>query len=271
MAERLFPKVAKSRYYMKSLVNTMTKGYVLKDRRNTVAAIHNLVKNNIHRPDIEILTLIMNILDAFPRAPKSQDRSTERAAKILKLLSGRRVERYLDFGCGDGTITHQIGAMLGLSAENIHGVDIHHTGNPNITYCRADDNLVDRLGAGQFDLITALVSFHHIENVEATLQTIYELLAPGGTLIIREHDCEAWNQKNNSTLAAYLNLIHAWISVKEYGNCDPCTLYAGIHYRRAFEWTYLLNRHDFTCSRLEFYTGNNPQQLYYARYDRAKK
>lgn len=267
---RLFGRLWKNEYYRRSLVNYMTKGVVLRDRRNTIAAIYNLIRNNLFREDVEIFKLVRDVLDGFPRESRSNERSSERADAVVRLVGDdRRISRYLDYGCGDGTITHQIGAAYGLDTGEIFGVDIHHTDNPNITYLKAD-NAVQTLDRGSFDLITAFVSLHHIPSIERTISYLRDLLSPTGILIIREHDSDEWNPNSPEYLPMFLNLIHTWISVKEYEKCNPHELYSGIQYRRATTWTSLMAKSELHLITKEQYTGNNPQGLYYAVYG-AKK
>lgn len=102
--------------------------------------------------------------------------------------------RYLDVGCGDGYKTGIIGNKLGLSSTNIYGADVPNWGhydeterNSNITFnfilagkLPYDDNY--------FDIISAFMVLHHIEELEETLKEIHRCLTPGGIFVVREHD-----------------------------------------------------------------------------------
>ncbi|KAF0973084.1 hypothetical protein FDP41_008588 [Naegleria fowleri] len=108
------------------------------------------------------------------RSTDTSYRTSNRSNKIKELIpKSLKVRNMLDIGCSEGSITQAVGHELGLTKENIHGLN-----NP-IIY----------LSNNSFSLVTALMSFHHIKNVEETIKEVYRILEPGGALIIREHDC----------------------------------------------------------------------------------
>lgn len=96
--------------------------------------------------------------------------------------------RYLDFGCGDGTISREFGRLV--SAGETHGVDVLEKSSPDIRYQRVADGKLP-YPDGHFDLITAFVSLHHVKDVGAAVAELHRVCKPGGHLLIKEHDC--WN------------------------------------------------------------------------------
>lgn len=258
-APQLLKKIWRNEVYRRALSNYMIKGYMLRDRRYTLAAIDKIVRGDL--TDVQMLKLIVDIVGINPcHESRPVDRARERTRMIKSLTTGLRVHRYLDYGCGDGTITQQIGKCFDLPRGNVIGIDVHHTDNPNITFLGTTINN-NYPADGSIDLITAFVSLHHISDLDNALSRIYRWLRPGGLLIIREHDCGG-----DDSLRDYLNLIHAYLSVREYGDCDTDALYAGIKYRSFYEWDRILSSVGFSRVRHETYRTHNPQKLYYASY-----
>jgi hypothetical protein len=74
------------------------------------------------------------ILESFPRKPYNDARTTDRSETARKLIGELKVTKYVDYGCGDGSITQEIGESLGLLRENIIGIDKLSCDNSHITY-----------------------------------------------------------------------------------------------------------------------------------------
>lgn len=115
---------------------------------------------------------------------------------------------YLDIGCGDMSITSSMGAMV--HADKIYGVDVtqpksvpdgiifNHLKDTSI-----DDDYVLPFSNNNFTIVSAMMSLHHIQNIEPCLEEIKRVIAPGGYLIIREHDCISYE------LSVVIDLMHA--------------------------------------------------------------
>lgn len=113
--------------------------------------------------------------------------------EILKrsLSDPRRVKTILEFGCGIGRNIEYIQELFpdakivgtDISTESIK---IAAENNPKVRFEVESDSLK----LGQFDVIFIAGVFHHIHpnSRESVLRTINERLAPGGTLIIFEHN-----------------------------------------------------------------------------------
>jgi len=57
-----------------------------------------------------------------------------------RIIEGPNIKSYFDLGCGDGTITAEIGCRLGLSKTNIFGGDVFEVQNENITFIKLNEN-----------------------------------------------------------------------------------------------------------------------------------
>jgi SAM-dependent methyltransferase len=226
-----------------------------------ITIINNVVNDN-NFDDATTLKLIIGVLSAYPRQSSVQTitRAKDRTSTVMNMIKKLQVGKYLDYGCGDGTITQSIGKQLSLSPSKIFGVDIHVGLNPNITYIRGGQlNVPDE----SIDLVTAFVSLHHVADIESTLLEISKMLKPGGVFVIREH-----NFSGKRVMREYLHLVHMFVSVRDHGECNPDCILKDICYKTASEWTELITGFGFVLTRTESYTGNNPQALYYASYTR---
>ena len=101
------------------------------------------------------------------------------------------VDKYLDFGCADGSKTIFMGQALG--AKEIHGVDtedfdghIHRKEGFHLKLYSKNDPLPYE--DNTFDVVSAFHVLHHIEDNIESLEEIRRVLKPDGILIIREHD-----------------------------------------------------------------------------------
>ena len=102
-----------------------------------------------------------------------------RSLSEIKLDRGLRI---LDVGCGAGML---LNALNGLGFRNLLGVDPFLPAD--VEYANGLKLLKRSIHQveGQFDLIMFHHAFEHIPDPDSTLDAVRELLAPGGTCIIR--------------------------------------------------------------------------------------
>jgi ubiquinone/menaquinone biosynthesis C-methylase UbiE len=151
----------------------------------------------------------------------SLERGQVRAKSIDKHILQKadkfpQINTYLDIGCFDGAITQAIGMHFKLDTCNIHGVDIKLYDSTdsadaaesnkynNITFNEYDGKQLP-FEDGSFELVTCLMTLHHIDplNLPTLISEIMRVLAPGGVVIIREHDTQTHSQE-----AVALDLMH---------------------------------------------------------------
>ncbi|EFC43055.1 predicted protein [Naegleria gruberi] len=169
-------------------------------------------------------------------------RANNRSSKIKEILpSNAKIRNMLDIGCSEGSITAVVGTELGLSKENIHGCDVRDIGKSYTTGFTftliSEDNNKLPYESNSFSLVVALMSLHHIKNVEETIKEIHRVLEPGGVFIIREHDCTP------TEISLVLDIMHGlysmvWSSPREMPNF--CTEYYA-EYRSREEWSNLIS------------------------------
>jgi SAM-dependent methyltransferase len=106
-------------------------------------------------------------------------------------LKGQRV---LDFGCGHGALSlsaaeRGASAVVGVDLDERriafarHYIPIHYPEYAAVVRFEARD--VAELGeAAAFDVILSKDAFEHVENLPATIQTMHQLLKPGGRLLV---------------------------------------------------------------------------------------
>lgn len=122
-----------------------------------------------------------------PRKSAYIDRQVERVQDYLK-----RSDRIIDIGCGIGKYT------LNLLEKDyrVEGLDIaaglleqmkehHQTGAPLFLHC-ADIAQPPRELWGMYDAAIGFFALHHMFDLKAAFQGIYQLLKPGGKIIFLE-------------------------------------------------------------------------------------
>jgi ubiquinone/menaquinone biosynthesis C-methylase UbiE len=115
---------------------------------------------------------------------------------ILRFKPHFRPANYLDIGCFDGNITFAIGNYFNLQKSQINGVDIveFNNRNKNITFAKYD-GITLPYDDNSFDLITCLMTLHHIqnENLSKIMCEIYRVLKKNGIVIVREHNTNGYH------------------------------------------------------------------------------
>ena len=140
------------------------------------------------------------------------------------------------------------------------------------------------LGDNRVDLITCLVTLHHVPDLDFMLCELVRILRPGGYLLLREHDVK----KERSLQAKYLNFVHAFMMIAHVGEfandsessmtnweqqkIDIINYTNGIQYKTEEEWKHALENVGFRLRAIIDYDAtNNPQALFYAVYQLAAK
>ncbi|UOQ44368.1 class I SAM-dependent methyltransferase [Halobacillus salinarum] len=102
--------------------------------------------------------------------------------------------RVLDLSCGSGYGTHMIAKECKSEIEEIIGVDIdeeileyargryYHPKSRFEAHDAVDSSLMEKIGT--FDVIVSFETYEHVSDEEKLLQNYYQLLKPGGTLLV---------------------------------------------------------------------------------------
>jgi ubiquinone/menaquinone biosynthesis C-methylase UbiE len=168
--------------FYKKPVNLFEKG---KDDRSVVTYLKKLIGPQKENP----------VVAKSRKTSLAKKKATEITQMIQDKLRGP-VTNYLDIGCSDGTTTVMIGELLGLSKDNIYGIDVEdfaaeaiQPDTSKFQFHRYQSNEVKLPYADQtFDVITLLVTLHHVNHPIAMLKEIKRILKPNGLVLFREHD-----------------------------------------------------------------------------------
>jgi 2-polyprenyl-3-methyl-5-hydroxy-6-metoxy-1,4-benzoquinol methylase len=92
----------------------------------------------------------------------------------------KKTDRVLDYGCGGGYLLEQLDCALKV------GIDINPViGSPNgVTILRDYKAVVAKYSENFFDVIISNHALEHIENPVSALKECYQLLKPGGRIIV---------------------------------------------------------------------------------------
>ncbi|MCE5195983.1 MAG: class I SAM-dependent methyltransferase [Negativicutes bacterium] len=183
--------------------------------------------------------------------------------RMLKETGGSFEEtKILDLACGQGVLCRR---LAGAGAR-VTGVDLaadllelaktyQREGVKQVTYLQGDvTNLIDengrlRLGlqAGSFDAVTSVLSIQNMSPLSAVWQATYQLLKPGGVLIVvMMHPCFRipqrsdwqWQQKDQRqvrTLWSYLSSEELRISAHPGQEAAGAESASTIHFHRPLQ------------------------------------
>jgi len=143
---------------------------------------------------------------SFDRVAADYDRlgdlnDREKNGAWLKRMLPASGDRALDLGCGTGR--HAV--LLADRFKHVDAIDMsasmirlaqERRPRPNITYRRLDLHEVN--ATGRYDLVTSVLTLHHVPSLRLALGHIKTLLAPGGRLILVDvyHDAPAqWSRR----------------------------------------------------------------------------
>lgn len=186
---------------------------------------------------------------------ESHNRSMSRVVDIQDIyrqVKGKKPPAtYLDIGCSRGTITSLLANSMKINSA--HAIDIIETANiadPNIQYTRVSETAsILPYTDGKFDLITCLMSLHHIKNLESYINEIHRCLSENGIVIIQEHDAQNFDDY------IFLDILHGLYSVswcKSGEQEDPlfCKNYSAQYYSKK-HLNHLFKKVGFTRIEIE--------------------
>lgn len=140
--------------------------------------------------------VVIQNLSRLPRKTRPEDDMASRVHAVTNLLCRIPhvpIIHYLDYGTGSGQMAAGIANALSVVSDSRRvvipqGVDTFPMERqiPTRTI-RSGERFPDEW-TNKFHLITALATLHHVQDQEQVLGELYRVLAPGGVLILREHD-----------------------------------------------------------------------------------
>jgi SAM-dependent methyltransferase len=120
-------------------------------------------------------------------------------ARLLDRTELGRGARCLDAGCGPGGVMRLLaervgpeGEVVGIDADATIGTqalrDLHAAGQHRCTFEPVDVELDDDVPGAPFHLVFARLLLLHVTDPAAVLRRLWGWVAPGGHLVIQDHD-----------------------------------------------------------------------------------
>lgn len=155
-------------------------------------------------------------------------RTTALTRQMMELMQAGRVQlpphaKYLDLGCGEARVTQAFSQALNISPENVIPLEIADTvytpfqSNGLTVHTYDGKHIPDAFSSP--DLISVNSVLHHTQNEQAAtdlLKDVYNKLAPGGYLIVREINISSQDPRQ----MAYAQLRHQ-LSIRVAGRIAP--------------------------------------------------
>lgn len=129
-------------------------------------------------------------------APKSYNDGLSKCKKLgKKLVSSKKVNRFLDLGCNDGKFTIEFAESFKL--KEIYGIEIvkqycEKAKKRGIKCLNQDLNKSWDLKSSYFDLILSSQNIEHIHDTRLYLEESYRCLKPNGQIIILTENLSSW-------------------------------------------------------------------------------
>lgn len=197
---KLYKTYKNNKYELKKLIYKLNKKIwdtIEENKKNNKFTDKEIWENNAVKYSEE------DIIKYFKR--RSKFRSMEIYNMLRSICRGKTdTPNYLDIGTGYGMIAYELNKLLSDfygKKMKLYGTDIIDQVKPmvkkNMIFAIHDENgkLPENINKIKFKVITILMVLHHIEPKKMVLliKKIYKILAPGGYIIIREHN--VYNKK----------------------------------------------------------------------------
>lgn len=143
------------------------------------------------------------------------------AEKITSLVPLSKEMHIMDFGCGTGLLGFNfVDKVASVTfADTSKGMleQVHSKAHKNEIQNIHTLNLSEQEATSTFDLIVSLMTMHHIEDVQASIQSLVVLLKPQGILCIS--DLEAEDGSFHGEKKVPHNGFHSNLVLEYFRNC----------------------------------------------------
>jgi ubiquinone/menaquinone biosynthesis C-methylase UbiE len=242
--------------------------------------INKIIKNN-KSSDSEIINFIVKHNKSFKKILNKYE-ICDKWTYSIQYLSMLYLDKYkpsinnikyLDIGCGSGKKTMLFSKYLKLTKDNIHGTDIKTWGpyqkNKNklpFKFKYIENNKLN-YEDNSFDVITCILTLHHVEKLELFIKEIYRILKNDGILILIEH-C-VYNDNDRIIINIQHTLYSALYDKQENYIKNPIFMQC----YNDNEWNYIMNKNNFKCKNKsilnfgnEYVLKNKYDNIFYAFY-----
>ena len=226
--------------------------------------------NSIRKEDYTDYQIYMKYKDEVQETtllPEKYDRSASRIRDISFFM--KKFTSYLDYGCGDGSITRAVMKHFKLNKDSVYGADIKRYPSMDMNFISTENGKKMDLQDNSIEFVTVFMVLHHLEDEQQkrALRDIYRVIRPGGRLLIREHnallDNGAFERVIDIVHDIYDYIIDAEIQWKD--NNDYYSKYKGYK-----EWETIIEDVGFKKSKVQkrIYRNmnTNPMETYYRLY-----
>jgi ubiquinone/menaquinone biosynthesis C-methylase UbiE len=169
--------------------------------------------------------------------------SIEQICRKFRKINKNKNIKYLDIGCGSGSKTKLFYKYLDIPKNNVYCTDIESWG-PYKKYKNIDFNFKliknNKLNYDDntFDIITCILTLHHIEKLNEFILEIHRILKKNGYLILIEHSIE-------SDYDTYIiNIQHMLYSALYDKRDDYLENPDYIQCYNMYEWNYILKKYN---------------------------
>jgi ubiquinone/menaquinone biosynthesis C-methylase UbiE len=225
---------------------------------NEICRLVQLIAKHIGRSNYESFQLSTKLVrrpdqDVYAELCKHFDRKEDERAYFqavslyqpLRVHTAGKFAKYLDIGCGIGTITSELRKLI--DSKETHCVEVKPYEHADIKYTMIPyDGSKLEYTDGAFDLVTAFMSLHHVVRVEDIIREVNRVLSVGGIFYIKEHDC--WNAID----AMLIDIEHnIFTYCNEPDNPDKNPYMA--HYKNYWSWFKLIESSGFKLMASNYY------------------
>ncbi len=243
-------------YFMSSkmaikMIDKIKHQYILSDR-DFIQSIFTLNKKNKDFFNKNICNDNENLYSLlYHYYQKIRDLKTNKSSS--KKNNSNKMIQYLDIGCGNGNKTMLISKIFHISKNNVFCTDIpswdpyekERISKFEINHFQPIDPSIGKLNFedNKFDLISVILTLHHIPNLSQTLREIKRILKPNGVLLVIEHNVL---KKYDHLLIEIQHMLYGYTydkknpDWKNYIN-NPITN----RYMNLIEWTFLFDKNNF--------------------------
>lgn len=222
--------------------------------------------------DIEILKMV-NKLKAYPTQDKFACSKWDYAISLMCCMLSKlsklkytnvKIEsvKYLDVCCGSGKKTKIFNKFLKVKSENTYCADVMQWGPYAkgrvypYTFSEIKDNRLS-YDSNMFNVITCMLSLHHIPRLIEFLEDIYRVLDFGGYFILVEHcvytDFDRLLVDMEHSMFSYIyDNNYKCIENPDYTHCYSM-----------YEWQYILTEIGFELVHQQPLSFNNEYDLQY--------
>lgn len=227
--------------------------------------------------DGKTLAQLAQMCEPF-RSTQQEGRASARIADVAPVLQDLLtddfvIENYLDIGCAEGGLTVAFGEALGLDASHTFGCDVVPVAtDAKFEFATAQAEKLP-YEDGQFQAISFIMSLHHIKDTPAALAEAQRVLAPGGLLIVREHD------SRSKYFALFLDLVHYLYATvlgdevelregHESGDFEARRGWLSSSYKSQATWTKVIEggKFDFVCAASPMVGGARGSDMFSSYY-----